>query len=115
MFVYKGGQKVGKGTYWNIANGSRIESGGDERLPGKQGTAYLRMAPGMMLLVGPVMGMIYFIALPILTIGMVIQLTARKVWGGLTSLVGHLAYFEWRPTESYLTGEKKRKQKGKKS
>lgn len=113
MLVYKGGQKVGKGTYWNITNGSRIDSVGDALLPGSRGTAYLRIAPAMMLLAGPVVGLLYFISLPLLTIGTVIHLTAKKVWGGLRSLVGNLAYFEWRPTESYLTGEKKRK-KGKK-
>lgn len=115
MLVYKGGQEVGKGTYWNIANGSRIDAGGNERLPGGKGTAYLRVAPGIMLLAGPVLGLLYFIFLPIITIGMVVQLAVKKVWGGLTGLLGHLAYFEWRPTESYLTGDKKNRKTGKKS
>jgi len=115
MLVYKGGQEVGKGTYWNIANGSRIDAGGSELLPGGKGTAYLRVAPGMMLLAGPVLGLLYFVALPIITIGMVAQLTVKKVWSVLTGLVGNIAYFEWRPTESYLSGDKKNRKKAKKS
>ncbi|MEK6776826.1 MAG: hypothetical protein AABY87_08105 [bacterium] len=115
MLLYKGGQKVGKGTYWNIANGFRVDAAGNELLPGERGTAYLRIVPGVMFLAGPVIGLLYFLFLPIVTIGMVVQLAAKKVWAVLASLVGNLAYFEWRPTESYLAGDKKNRKKVKKS
>ena len=112
MLVYRGGQEVEEGTYWNVADGCRIDAGDSERLPGGAGTVYLRMAPAVMLVVGPVTGMVYFLLLPVLTLGVVIQAVARRLWTGLSGLVGHLAYFEWRPTESYLGGRKRRRKGG---
>ena len=56
MLLYKGGRKVGKGTYWNPADGHRVDIKGIGVLPGGERTNYLKMPPGGMLIVAPVVG-----------------------------------------------------------
>ncbi|MGD0886586.1 MAG: hypothetical protein ABSA46_17235 [Thermodesulfovibrionales bacterium] len=43
MTKYKGGHKAGKGTYWNLANGSMVDIPDEEVLPGDEKTTYLRV------------------------------------------------------------------------
>jgi hypothetical protein len=62
-----------------------------------------------MVLLAPFLGLLYFLFLPAASIVLVILLSCKKAWVTLTGYVSRLAYFEWRPTESYLGGKKKGK------
>lgn len=64
-------------------------------------------------LYGPVLGLVYIIALPFIAIGTVVVLLVRKVAGVVVNLISNLVVFEWRPSETYLTGKKKGKKKEK--
>jgi hypothetical protein len=110
MLIYRGGQPVKKGTFWNVRNGSRIDVGRKQELPGSGKDRYLRLSPPLMLLAGPILGLLYVVFLPVASIAIVALLIIKKILGGLVGLVSKLSYFEWRPAESYLAGKKKSKQ-----
>jgi len=61
------------------------------------------------LLLGPLMGLVYFITLPFIAIATVAALVGKKVVTGTMEVARNLASFGWRPTEAYLAGKKKKK------
>jgi hypothetical protein len=111
MLTYKGGNKVGEGTYWDLSNGNRIDVAEDAILNGDSSSTYYRIPSGIMLLVGPVIGLLYVILLPFIGIATVGMLAVRKVVGGVLSLIGKSLSFGWRPKEAYLSGKKNKKDK----
>jgi hypothetical protein len=111
MLRYKAGNKVGKGTYWDLANGQRIDIEQESILNGEASASYYRIPTGVMLIAGPVIGLFYVISLPFIAIATVTTLAAGKVVNGLLSLVGTSLSFEWRPREAYLAGKNKKKDK----
>jgi hypothetical protein len=64
MLIYKGGHKVGKGTYWDVRKTHRIDVAQECVLSGGEASTYLRMSSGVMLLSGPIIGFVYVIYLP---------------------------------------------------
>ena len=108
---YKAGTRVGKGTYWDLANGQRIDVGQEAILSGAESSTYFRIPTGVMLIAGPVIGLFYVISLPFIGIATVATLAAGKMVDGLLSLVGTSLSFEWRPKEAYLAGKNKKKSK----
>jgi len=108
---YKSGTTVGKGTYWDLANGQRIDVEQEAILSGAESATYFRIPTGVMLIAGPVIGLFYVIALPFIGIATLASLAVGKIVNGLLSLVGTSLSFEWRPMESYLAGKKKKKDK----
>ncbi len=113
MLTYKGGQKVGKGTYWDMRNGRRIDVAQEDVLPGGDASTYLRMPPGVMPLVGPIIGLLYVVLFPLIGVAVVLAAAGRKAAEGVISLVGKSFSFHWRPKDAYLTGKKKEKPKEK--
>jgi hypothetical protein len=105
------GTMVGKGTYWDLANGQRIDIEQEGILGGEASATYYRIPTGVMLIAGPVIGLLYVISLPFIAIATVATLAAGKVVNGLLSLAGTSLSFEWRPREAYLAGKKKKKDK----
>ncbi len=114
MTRYKAGQKVGKGTYWNTSNGTRIDIRDEGILPGDSGAAYTRVSPGLMLLAGPVIGLFYVIAMPFVAVGTIAMMVGTKLLSGLFNVLGSLVSFGWRPSEAHLAGKKGKKKEGKK-
>jgi hypothetical protein len=108
---HKSGTMVEKGTYWDLANGQRIDVEQEGILGGEASATYYRIPTGVMLIAGPVIGLFYVISLPFIAIATVATLAAGKVVNGLLSLVGTSLSFEWRPREAYLAGKKKKKDK----
>jgi len=111
MLTNRGGHKVGKGTYWDLRKGHRIDIAQEGVLPGSETETYFRMSTGVMLLLGPVIGLIYAILMPFIGIGTVAALAGRKVLGGLYSLVAKSISFGWQPKNAYLSGKKTKKEK----
>lgn len=109
MLTYKTGLKVGKGTYWDISSGQRIDVEQEGVLTGEESATYLRVPASLMVLAGPIIGLLYVICMPFIGIGTVITLAAGKVIDSLRSLIGNSLSFGWRPKESYLSGKKKGK------
>lgn len=111
MLTYKGGHKVGKGTYWDVRDGHRIDVAQEGVLPGSDASTYLRMPSGVMLLSGPVIGLLYVVFLPFIGIAMVAAAAGRGLVTGMASLIGKSISFGWRPRNAYLSGKKKKEKK----
>jgi len=109
MLNYKAGNKVGKGTYWDLSNGQRIDIEQETILSGEASATYYRIPAGIMLLAGPFIGLLYVICLPFIGIATIATLATRKFVGGLVNLIGKSLSFGWRPREAYLAGKKKGK------
>jgi hypothetical protein len=111
MLTYKGGNKVEKGTYWELSSGQRIDVADESILSGDNSSTYLRMSAGFMLLAGPVIGLVYVVLLPFIGIATVASVAARKIVGGVFNLIGKSLSFGWRPRTAYLAGKKKTEKK----
>jgi len=107
MLTYKGGQKVGKGTYWDLANGRRIDVLREAVLAG--GTAkYVKMSSGVMLLSGPVIGLLYTILMPFIGLATVATLAGCEILGSVYHVAEKSVSFGWHPSNAYLSGKKKK-------
>ncbi len=109
MLTNKGGHKVGKGTYWDLRKGHRIDIAHEGVLPGEETDTYFRMSSATMLLLGPFIGLLYAILMPVIGLATVVVLAGHKVLGGMYSLVAKSISFGWQPKNAYLTGKKKEK------
>ncbi len=109
MFICKGGYKVGQGTYWNLSNGQRIDVKDEGVLSGGSESTFLRLPAGVMLLVGPFLGLLYVLCLPFIGLVTIMSLIVRKLVHGILGMIGKSLSFGWRPKEAYLSGKKKRK------
>jgi hypothetical protein len=113
MLSYKAGERVGKGTYWDLANGQRIDVEQEGILSGEVSSTYFRIPASMMLLAGPVIGLFYVLCLPFIGIATIASLATAKVVSGVLGLIGKSLSFGWRPREAYLSGKKKSKKEQK--
>lgn len=119
MLIYKGGQKTGKGTYWDMGTGRRVDILEEEILPGVIKTVYLRLSPFAMLLLSPILGLFYVLFLPVAGVFLTLFLAGQKLWQWMLrltrrlalGLIRRLAHFEWRASEAYLSGKKNSKKK----
>ena len=107
MHTYTGGNKVGTGTYWDLASGLRIDVSGEAVLAGAGTSKYVRMSPGVVLIAGPVTGLLYAILMPLIGIATVAALSVRMVLGSLYRPAAKNVSFGWRPNNAYLSGKKK--------
>ena len=105
----KGGHTVAAGTYWNMANGSRVDMHVEGVLPGGGDSRYIKAPVAVMLMAAPLLGLVFAVFLPFIGIAMAVQLAARKVGGGLKEAAAASTSFAWRPIEAYLTGRKGKK------
>lgn len=104
-----GGERVKGGNYWNFSTGERvtIETGGI--LPGGSSTTYYKAHPAIILLAGPALGLVYAVFLPFIGIAVLLKVVMTKLFGGVMEGVSKVTIFNWRPSETYLTGKKRKK------
>lgn len=107
MLKYSGGERVGKGTYWNLSSGRRTDVPNEDILPGDKKSTFLRVPSGLMLILGPILGLLYVIFLPFVAIVIMVTLLGKKIAEGIFHLARNFVSFGWRPTEAYLGGKKK--------
>ena len=111
MLRHSGGEMVGKGTYWNLGNGERIDIAEQGTLPGGSDRSFYRMPAAAVLVAAPVLGLLYAAFLPFIGIAMLAKLVAQKIGGSVLETVPSSASFGWRPSESYLSGRRSRARK----
>ena len=111
MLKNTGGDKVGKGTYWNLRNGERVDIADEGTLPGSGKTTWYRMPAAAVIVAAPALGLLYAAFLPFIGIAMVVKMAGEKIGGGVMESVQSSASFGFRPSESYLSGRKKREKK----
>ena len=109
MFKHTAGQKVGKGTYWDMMTGVRVDFDQEGILPGGNGATYLKTSSSAILFMGPILGLAYVMFMPIMGVVTILALMVRKTLGGPFSLAKNIISFGWRPAEAYLSGKNKKK------
>jgi hypothetical protein len=113
MLINKGGQIADRGTYWDLRIGSRIDIEGEGVLPGSEKATYIKMPALVMLLVGPIIGLLYAILLPFIGIATVAALAGQTMLKGMNHIAAKSVSFGWRPKNAYLSGKKKKNQEKK--
>ena len=111
MLKHNGGQMVGRGTYWNLSNGERIDIMNEGTLPGDRSRTFYRMPAAAIIVAAPVLGLLYAAFLPFIGIAMMVKLLGQKIGGGVLDTIQSSASFGWRPSESYLSGRKNKTKK----
>ena len=111
MLKHNGGERVGKGTYWNLSNGERVDIQDEGILPGNGKKTYYRMPAAAIIVAAPVLGLLYAAFLPFIGIAMLVKLVGQKIGGAVMETVQGSASFAWRPGESYLAGRKRKEKK----
>ena len=88
MKTYVAGAPVKAGTYMDLSTGQFLSVGGAEgdRLPGKPEARYARVPVGVVLILGPIIGLAYIIFLPLAGIGSLFVVAARRLKGAVTAL-----------------------------
>ena len=89
MLKHNGGEIVGKGTYWNLTNGERIDVISECTLPGDGKRTFYKMPAAAIIVVAPVLGLLYAAFLPFIGIAMALKLIAQKIGGGADHTPGH--------------------------
>lgn len=108
MKTFGGGQRVGRGTYWNPRYGGLVEIKAEGVLPGGPERVYRRVSLVPLFLMVTVLGGIYVILLPLIINVMGVYLLCRRIFGGALLQAKRSVGFGWRPTEAYLSGMKKK-------
>jgi hypothetical protein len=119
MLIWKGAQQAVTGTYWDISTGDRISIKDRETLPGDSSTTYIKASSALVLLLGPVFGLIFAIFLPFIGIAMALSFVGKKIIAAgkpaaqsvANSAVKHI-FFAWKPLQAYLAGRQKGNKKG---
>jgi len=104
----KGGHTVKAGTYWNLANGSRVQMEQEGALPGSGDIRYIKAPVVVMLIAAPVIGLIFAVFLPFIGIAMTLSLVGKKLASVATEATAGSMSFGWRPIEAYLAGKKRK-------
>ena len=104
-----GGHTVQAGTYWNLANGNRVQMEQEGMLPGGGTDRYIKAPAAAMLMAAPLIGLVFAVFLPFIGIVMTLNLVGKKLVQGLESAAAGSMSFGWRPIEAYLAGRKTRK------
>ena len=86
MFIHRGGNTAGRGTYWNPCNGQRVRFDEAAELPGGQEVVYLRLHPFWAMVIAPVVGFMYIIFLPVFGVGTFFILCLVTLLGMLGSI-----------------------------
>jgi hypothetical protein len=106
-----GGEKAGKGTYWNYETGDKIRLDVEAVLDGDETVTYYSIPPAMVLMAGPFIGLVYAVMLPFIGIAALLQQIITKGVAEGVHLAGSVATFTWSPIRAYLTGRKLKKKK----
>ena len=109
MFT-KGGQRAGKGTYWNMENGERFDLAEEGILPGGREITYIKAPSILVLATGPLFGLLFAVFLPLIGIVMAAAMVVKKVGAEMAGAATASTGFTWNPVRAYLAGRKKRKE-----
>jgi len=104
-----GGDRAGKGSYWNFSNGERITMNEEGRLPGDEDTVYYKANPVVVLAAAPILGLIYAAFLPFIGIAILLRVAVAKMLGGTAEGLSRVATFNWSPSAAYLAGRRHKK------
>jgi hypothetical protein len=114
MLIWKGAQQAVTGTYWDISTGDRLSIRDQEVLPGDESTTYIKASSVVVLLFGPIFGLIFAIFLPFIGIAMALSFAGKKIVSAGKTAVQRMSnsavkniFFAWKPLQAYLAGRQK--------
>jgi hypothetical protein len=108
MLINRGGQKASPGTYWNLADGRRIDLAAEGVLPENSKSVFIKMPTVGILFAGPLLGLLYAVFLPFIGIAMTLILIGTKLVNGVAHVAAKSTSFGWNPVEAYLEGRRKK-------
>ncbi len=79
MFNFHGGQSVGKGTYWNLSDGERIDAVRNSELPGSDATSYIKLPVASVFIAGPLAGLLFTCVIPFLFLLVTLAFLPRTI------------------------------------
>jgi len=69
-----------RGTYWSFGSGELVRLREEGTLPGPPGRQWIRLPAVLLLLLGPIMGLVFLLFLPIAGIVLIVYLPLQAVW-----------------------------------
>jgi hypothetical protein len=105
-----GGDRVGKGNYWNFSTGDRVTMEAEGNLPGNDETLYYKANPFVILAAAPILGLIYAAFLPFIGIAIMLRVAMAKMFGSTAEGLSRVATFNWSPSAAYLAGRRHKKE-----
>ncbi|MGO9612389.1 MAG: hypothetical protein ACLPX5_05090 [Dissulfurispiraceae bacterium] len=125
MFIYRGTQGVGRGTYWEPDTGKKIVLTDNGFLPGDRNEWYFKLPDSYFLipifLLGLGLSMAFPYGLGVLVFFCLVALAGAFYAAGsasvrlLREMLGRNATFGYAPTASYMAGKKMKKRNKKES
>jgi hypothetical protein len=88
MFRFHGGQPVGKGTYWNLTSGERIDIREESRLPGTSDVRYIRLSVTGVFIAAPLAGLVFTCIVPFLFLLLTLLFLPRTMMASESPLSG---------------------------
>jgi hypothetical protein len=79
MFTNFGGRTVGKGTYWNLTSGERIDVNTPSALPGRRDDRYVKIPFAGLCIAGPLAGLLFTVVIPFLFLIAMLAFLPRTV------------------------------------
>lgn len=121
MFLYKGGQSVGKGKYWEPNTGKKVILTENGFLPGNRKETYFKFPESYFLIPVLLLGLALSAAFPY-GVGLVVFFCLIALSGALYAagsasfrllkeMLGKTATFGYAPTTSYMAGKKMKKER----
>ncbi|HTZ17361.1 MAG TPA: hypothetical protein VMB78_02875 [Dissulfurispiraceae bacterium] len=121
MFLYKGGNTVKKGTYWDSEKNEKIVLTEDGLLPGTGKDLYFRLPESYLLVPLFLLGLGLSMAFPY-GVGFILFISLIALMGAIYAasfasirifreMLGRNATFGYAPTTAYMTGKKTKKAK----
>ena len=113
MKRYYGTETVGPGVYFNAREFSVRSMNEDGPLPGAEADEYRRVPALVLLIAGPLIGLVYVAFLPLIGFAMVLWfLTGKAVDLGIKVATASLRVIEpaWQPAMAFLSRRRRRKE-----
>jgi len=90
-----------------MTDGSRIGIPDEGVLPGDEKTAYVRASVLRVLLIAPVTGLLYMLALPVIVLVQAAAIAGERIFGKIFDFLKAVAVFEWAPNETQFSGKRR--------
>lgn len=111
MRTFRGGHRVTSGTYWSTRDLCVVGMDNGATLPGDRNSVYYRIPFALVIPLGAILGGIYVVFLPLVSIVTAICMLGRRIFGSVLFHARRSVAFGWRPTEAYLAGKNGRKER----
>ncbi len=111
MRTFRGGHQVEPGTYWSARDLCVVGMEKGATLPGDRNSFYYRIPLAFVIPLGAVLGGVYVVFLPVVSIVTAVSVLGRRILGSVLFHARRSVTFGWRPTEAYLAGRNGRKER----